>query len=132
MSNYIYPAVFTLEDDGLYSINFPDFEACFTQGSDIEDGLEMAKDILSITICDMEDDKKPIPKASNPLDVAHDNNSFVTLVTVNTLEYRKVYSGKAVKKTLTIPMWLNVAAEKEDINFSKTLQNALISQLHLE
>lgn len=131
MSKYIYPAVFTLEDDGLYSINFPDFSACFTQGSDIEDGMEMAKDILSITLCDMEDDKKNVPPPSNPLDIKVDDHSFVTLIGVDTLEYRKIYSGKSVKKTLTIPQWLNSAAEKENVNFSQTLQNALMQQLHI-
>lgn len=131
MSNYIYPAVFTLEEDGLYSIIFPDFEACFTQGNDIEDGMTMAKDVLAITLCDMEDDRAEIPKASNPLDMKIDDNSFVSLISVNTLEYRKNYNGKSVKKTLTIPAWLNVIAEKENINFSQTLQNALIAQLNI-
>ena len=56
--------------------------------------MEMAKDILSITLCDMEDDKKNVPPPSNPLDIKVDNHSFVTLIGVDTLEYRKIYSGK--------------------------------------
>ena len=132
MSKYVYPAVFTLEDNGIYSINFPDFESCFTQGSDIPDGLEMAKDILSITLCDMEDDKETIPTPSNPLKIHTSDDEFVTLIAVDTIEYRKSYSGKAIKKTLTIPSWLNSAAEKENINFSSVLQQALKEQLHIE
>lgn len=131
MSRYVYPAVFTLEEDGMYSIIFPDFEACFTQGNSVEDGLNMAQDVLSITLCDMEDDKETVPKPSNPISIKTDSDSFVSLISVDTVEYRKHYNGKAVKKTLTIPAWLNSAAEKENVNFSQTLQNALMEQLHI-
>lgn len=132
MSKYIYPAVFTKEDNNLYSVSFPDIEGCFTQGSGIQDSIEMAQDVLSIILCDMEDDKKVIPPASDPLDIKLGENSFVSLVSADTLEYRKIYNGKAVKKTLTIPQWLNEAAEKENVNFSQTLKNALIKQLNIK
>lgn len=132
MSKYIYPAVFTKEDNNLYSVSFPDIEGCFTQGSGIQDSIEMAQDVLSIILCDMEDDKKVIPPASDPLDIKLGENSFVSLVSADTFEYRKIYNGKAVKKTLTIPQWLNEAAEKENVNFSQTLKNALIKQLNIK
>ena len=132
MAKYLYPAIFTQEERGLYSVMFPDFEACFTQGSGVEDGMEMAGDVLALTLCDMEDDHKPIPQASNPLELQLEKNQFVSLVCADTTAYRKTYSGKAVKKTLTIPQWLNDAAVKEHVNFSQTLQNALLEQLHLQ
>lgn len=132
MAKYYYPAIFTKEDDGLYSINFPDFDACFTQGSDINDGIEMAQDVLSITLCDFEDSGTEIPKATNPIDIKTDVQSFVTLISADTLEYRKIYNNKAIKKTLTIPQWLNVAAEKENINFSQVLQSALMQKLNIK
>lgn len=132
MSKYVYPAVFTQEDGGLYYVTFPDFESCFTQGSDIADALYMAQDILSITLCDMEDDDLPAPRASNIHEIKLDNKSFTSFVYADTTEYRKTYSGKAVKKTLTIPQWLNDAALKENVNFSQTLQEALMVKLHLK
>jgi len=131
VAKYIYPAIFTKEDNGLYSILFPDLDGCFTQGSSVEDGMYMAMDVLSIVLCDMEDDKKEIPKPTEPMAIQVDNDSFVTLICADTAEYRKIYNGKSVKKTLTIPQWLNDAAIRENINFSQTLQNALKEQLHL-
>ena len=132
MSKYVYPAVFVKEDSGLYFVNFPDFEACFTQGSDIDDALYMAQDILSITLCDMEDENLQIPRASAPKEIETGEDSFVSLVCADTTEYRKTYSGKSVKKNLTIPQWLNDAALRENINFSKVLQEALMVKLHLK
>lgn len=132
MSKYVYPAIFTKEDSGLYFVSFPDFESCFTQGSDIADALYMAQDILSITLCDMEDDNVSIPCASAINDIKLDGKSFTSFVCADTTEYRKTYSGKAVKKTLTIPQWLNDAALKENVNFSQTLQEALMTKLNLK
>lgn len=132
MSKYVFPAIFTKEDDGLFSINFPDFQACFTQGSDLADGLKMAKDVLELTLCDMEDEHEKIPKPSDPICMEIEKNSFISLISADTMEYRKNYSGKAVKKTLTIPEWLNTAAERQNINFSAVLQQALIERLNLK
>ena len=58
MAKYIYPAIFTKEDEGGYSIKFPDLEGCYTQGEDIQDGLEMANDVLCFTLYDLEEEKK--------------------------------------------------------------------------
>jgi antitoxin HicB len=131
MAKYVYPAIFSKEENGLYSIVFPDFEACFTQGDDIQDGLFMANDVLCLTLYDMEENKKEIPTPSDPLKIKVENNEFVTLVSCDTLEYRKFYDNKAVKKTLTIPSWLNTMAEREGINFSQLLQESLKDRLQL-
>ncbi len=132
MAKYAYPAIFTHEDSGMYSINFPDFEACFTQGDNLQDGLDMANDVLCLTLYDLEESKGEIPKPSNPLEVRVDKNEFVTLVSCDTLEYRRYHDNKAVKKTLTVPAWLNAIAEREGINFSQVLQSALKEMLHIE
>lgn len=132
MAKYAYPAVFTKEDNGMYSINFPDFEACFTQGDNWQDGIDMANDVLCLTLYDLEENKGDIPTPSNPLDIKVDKNSFVTLVSCDTLQYRKYYDNKAVKKTLTVPAWLNTIAEREGVNFSQVLQSALKDKLHIE
>ena len=132
MAKYAYPAIFTQEDNGMYSIKFPDFEACFTQGDNLQDGLEMANDVLCLTLYDQEESNGEIPASSNPLNITVDKNEFVTLVSCDTLEYRKYYDNKAVKKTLTVPVWLNAMAEREGVNFSQVLQSALKDTLHID
>lgn len=128
MSKYAYPAIFTQEANG-YSIVFPDFEACFTQGENLEEGLNMAEDVLCLTLYDMEERGEEIPRSSDPRNLKTKENAFVTFVRCDTLEYRKFFDNKAVKKTLTVPHWLDEMATKANVNFSQTLQNALMEQL---
>ena len=132
MAKYAYPTIFTQEDNGMYSINFPDFESCFTQGDNLQDGLEMASDVLCLTLYDLEEKNDEIPFPSNPLGIKPNSISFIALVSCDTLEYRKYYDNKAVKKTLTVPAWLNTMAEREGINFSQVLQSALKDTLHIQ
>ena len=131
MAKYVYPAVFTREEDGSYSINFPDFESCYTSGETLADGIAMAEDALCLVLYDMEEKGAMIPAASDLNTVAHEENEIVTLISCDTIEYRKFYNNKAVKKTLTIPAWLNTMAERQGINFSTVLQKALQQELHL-
>ena len=130
MSKYVYPAIFTKEDDGKYSVMFPDIENCFTGGDDMADALEMAEDVLCLMLYDMEKDNKPIPSPSDSKAINVKNDSVVSLVRCDTEFYRRFYENKSVKKTLTIPMWLNERAERANINFSGILQDAL--KLHLQ
>lgn len=130
MAEYVYPAIFTAENEQ-YSIYFPDLPNCFTQGKDLLDGLNMAQDALCFVLYHMEDDGKEIPKASDIKSVIVPENSFVTLIACDTFEYEKFYKNKSVKKTLTIPEWLNDIAIRENINFSNVLQNAIMEQLHI-
>ena len=130
MNKYVFPAVFRKEERGYY-IYFPDFDACFTQGNDLQDGLDMAKDVLCMTLYDMEENDKNIPVPSDPSEIKTSVGEFVTLVDCDTLEYRKFYNSKAVKKTLTVPQWLDELAMKENVNFSQTLQQALMERLNV-
>ena len=132
MAKYVYPAVFTPEEDGGYSINFPDIEGCFTQGENLADGLAMANDVLCLTLYDLEQAGKPIPAAGAVNDTPHTSDEFVSLIACDTLEYRRFYDNKAVKKTLSIPSWLNDMAERSGINFSGVLQEALKAKLNIE
>ena len=125
---YAYPAVFTQEDAG-YSVNFPDFESCYTSGETIEESLEMAEDVLCLTLYRMEEKGERVPKPSPVSSVAAGADEFVSLVLCDTLEYRKFYDSRAVKKTLTLPSWLNTMAEQAGINFSAALQTALKERL---
>ena len=131
MAKYIYPAVFEKEGDQ-YSISFPDLPNCFTQGEDLQDALEMAQDALCLVLYHREKDGKEIPAATDIKKIKVSDNVFVTLIDCDTFEYEKFYKSKAVKKTLTIPEWLNDMAVKENINFSNVLQNALMEQLNVK
>ncbi|GHU68202.1 HicB family protein [Clostridia bacterium] len=125
---YVYPAVFTPEETG-FSIDFPDIESCYTCGDDLVDGIEMAEDILASRLYDIEVSGKTVPDPS-PLDtLVLKNGEFSTLVHCDTIVYRKLKNGKAVKKTLSIPQWMDEMASEKGINFSKVLQDALAAQL---
>lgn len=126
-----YPAVFQPEEDGGFSIFFPDIEGCVTQGETLEESYQMAFNALGITLSYLEDEKLVIPKASAPQDIHLEEGQYVVIIEFNMGEYKKKTGAHAIKKTLSIPSWLNVEAEKAGINFSATLQNALKEQLGL-
>ena len=128
---YVYPAIFTKEDDGKFSINFPDLESCYTCGDNLEDGLRMAEDVLAFTLYDYEKNNKAIPAPSDLKEIGVGDNEFVNYIACDTVEYRKIHNNKAVKKTLTIPEWLNEEASAKGVNFSALLQEALKNELGL-
>lgn len=130
MAKYVYPAVFKKEGS-LYSVVFPDFESCYTQGENLADACEMAEDVLCLTLYGLEEKDAVIPAPSDINNVTTGVDSFASLVSCDTLEYRKFYDNRAVKKTLSIPAWLNTMSERENINFSAVLQEALKRELHL-
>ena len=129
MAKYVFPAIFTKEDDGQYPIKFPNLKGCYTQGDDLLNAYDMASDALCLYLYDLEEKGESIPNPSSPETVKVDDRSFVALLGADTLEYRKFYENKAVKKTLSIPQWLNALAEREGVNFSYVLQTALKEKL---
>jgi predicted RNase H-like HicB family nuclease len=128
---YAYPAVFTKGEDG-YSVVFPDIEGCATGGGTLPEAMEMAQDALCLMLFDHEEDGEDIPAPSDPKSIPVDQASIVSMICCDTVEYRKLYDNKAVKKTLTIPNWLNTLAERAGVNFSLTLQTALKNELHIQ
>ena len=130
-TTYIYPAVFELEEDGGYSVYFPDIPGCYTDGNSLEEAMDMAEDALCLMLYHMEEEHQEIPKASDiqKVKMKVGDRTFVSLIKCDTLNYRKFYNNKAVRKSLTVPGWLNDLAEAENINFSSVLQNALANQL---
>lgn len=129
MAKYAYPAIFTPEEDGSFSITFPDLEGCYTCGDSLEDGIEMAEDALALVLYGYEKDGRSIPAPSAPAALPLSGNDFVNYIACDTMEYRKMYNNKAVKKTLTIPEWLNEAASAMGLNFSQVLQEALLQKI---
>lgn len=124
---YVYPAIFT-EENGQYLVSVPDLPGCHTFGDDLTEAIEMARDAMAMWLCIAEDKREEIPKSSVNLTV---KNGFVSYVDVDTIAYRKQTDNKSVKKTLSIPSWLNNQAELSGINFSNVLQNALMEQLNI-
>ena len=134
------PTCFYKEENG-YSVIFPDLDYLSTCGENLEDAMSMAIDCLAGRLLWLKEDKEPVPapstlKAVDPVAVAKElefepDECFVNIVTVDAEEYAKKHFDKAVKKTLTIPAWLNTAAMEQGFNFSRVLQDALKKQLNL-
>lgn len=123
-----YPAIFTLEK-GEYWVKFIDLEGCFTDGKSLAEAMENAKEAMGLYLEDLEE----YPKCTeNIKDIKLEDNQIISFVSVNMEEHKKKYETKSVKKTLSIPAWLNTIAEKEHINFSKTLQRALMDVLNID
>ena len=128
VDRYIFPAVFypPKQDNLDYCIFFPDLDVA-TQGETLQHALDMAKELLELTIYGLEEDGETIPEASDPSTIITDQTtgSFVTLIAVNMPIVRAEMDLQYIKKTVTLPKWLNDQAEEANINFSKTLQTAL-------
>lgn len=127
----VYPARFCEEKEGGYSVEVPDLKGCITQADTLEEAIEMAQDAALGWLLTAIEDEEDIPSASKIEDIRLDNNNeFVSLLLLDIDKYTEKYgSRKSVKKTLTIPLWLNHRAEKIGLNFSKTLQEALLSKI---
>lgn len=110
----------------------PDFEIN-TQGTNLADAIEMARDAIGVVGIDMEDDGEALPEPTAVSEVkAASAADIVTLVDVDFKEYRRKNDMKAVKKNCTIPSRLNFEAEKAGVNFSAILTAALKSELKIQ
>lgn len=127
-----YPVIMTQGKEFIV-VFVPDFNIN-TQGKDVPDAIEMARDAIGLMGIDIEDDGEALPQASNVADIQAKapSGSIVSLVDVDFTEYRRKNDMRAVKKNCTIPSWLNFAAERAGINFSATLQAALKKELGIE
>lgn len=126
MAKYFYPAVFHPETTG-YSVSFPDLTGCFTQGESLEEASDMAFDAIGLYLENYLE--KDYPISSNPADIKLSTNEFMVLIPFSPLAYQKKWNTKSVRKSLTLPAWLNELAEQQHINYSKILQEALKNKL---
>ena len=122
----IYPAVFHFEDNA-YWVEFPDLPGCQSYGSSISDTLENAREALEVYAISFIESNKKLPPATDIGKSEIEDGTFASLVDIDLSAYFK--KAKAVKKTLTIPEWLNEEAMKKGINFSQTLQDALMAKI---
>lgn len=131
---YRYTAIFTYEEDGIHVV-FPDLPGCVTFGRDEEEAARMAREVLALHLYSMEEDGDDIPQPS-PLRMLAEQedlqrNEVFMLVEAFMPVFREKQSKRFVKKTLSIPYWMNAEAERIGLNFSQTLQNALEEKIAL-
>lgn len=131
MNKLFYPAMFHKAKEGGFWVTFPDIPECMTQGDNMEQAYEMAVEALGLSITTMEDAKEELPVASAPDAILMETDAFLVVVEFDMMEYRRRHCSRAVKKTLSIPAWLNEAAMKANINFSQLLQEALMEKLNI-
>lgn len=127
----VFPAIFRFHAGGV-DVEFPDLPGCFSHGATQEEALERAREALGLHIAGMEEDGDPIPTPSRVTNVTAEEGEAVVLVDVWMPPIRDAVAERAVKKTLTIPKWLNDLAEERKVNFSRVLQNALKQYLGIK
>lgn len=137
----VYPVLFYEEENG-YSVFVPDLNNATTCGDTLEDALYMAEDLIAGIVLDKVEEGEKVPVASKIDDVAFENlekeldiddwnyiSKFKTYVMVNISEFAERFGKELVKKTVNIPKWVNTRAEEMKINFSKTLEEALLEKI---
>lgn len=130
MNKLFYPAIFHREDDGFW-VSFPDFPECLTEGDNMEEAYRMAVDALGLAIISRKEAKEDIPQPSQ-VDTIEKDDGILVIIGFDMLEYQKRHNSKAVKKTLSIPEWLNEEAIAMGVNFSQVLQEALMNKLNIK
>lgn len=133
----VYPVFFTKTNSNIL-VEVPDFNI-LTEGKDLGDAIEMARDAIELKCISMEDDKETIPEPSKTTDLDIDNGVFsdegetmISFVDIDSTLYRRQIDMKTVRRNVSLPSWLNNAAESAGVNVSNILQEALISTLKLE
>lgn len=133
----VYPVFFTKTNSNIL-VEVPDFNI-LTEGKDFNDAIEMARDAIELKCVSMEDDKEVIPEPSKMTDLDIDNGVFsdegetmISYVDIDSTLYRRQIDMKTVRRNVSLPSWLNNAAENAGVNVSNILQEALISTLKLE
>ena len=130
---YVYPAIFT-EEEGNILVSVPDLPGLHTFGDNMANALFMAQDAIEMWLWDAENKGEAIPPASNHKEIAKlckSKRQTVSMVAADTDEYRRQNDTRSIKKTLSIPAWLNHQAEKANAPFSQILQQGLKEYLHI-
>ena len=129
MNKLFYPAIFHKAEEGGFWITFPDIPECMTQGEDMQQAYEMAVDALGLAITSRKQERESIPAPSQPYDLTVEEGELCVVIEFDMRAYQKRTNSKAVKKTLSIPQWLNEEAMEMGVNFSQVLQEALIQKI---
>lgn len=131
----IYPVIFTVTHDkkDTYLIEIPDIKG-MTEGHGLEDAYRMARDYIGCALYDKQDNLIPEASVLSDIDVkkgefAGEGDSFVSLVDLDIDVFRRKMNKKSVRRNVSIPAWLNQAADEAHINVSRVLQEALMEKL---
>lgn len=135
-NTYTYPAVISFDTDGI-GIEFPDIPGCFScvelDCPDIPHQImHNAQEALSLHLYNMEEDGDPIPEPSDICSVKHGDREAVVWVDVNMPLFRVKMSNRNINKMCTVPAWLVQEADEAGINYSRTLQDALMDKLGIK
>lgn len=128
VERYFYPAIFTYEDGQEIAVTFPDLDVA-TSGTDEDDALLSARELLGCVMYGLEEDKAPIPEPTPLSEVKIDANERTALIDVYMPSVRMANINRSVNRTVTLPAWLNSAALERNINFSQLLQEAIKKQI---
>lgn len=124
----VFPAIFTFDGE-YYNVDFIDLKGCSTFGNSIQNAYAMAQDAMGLFLDNMTNFPNPSLDFS---DISLNKNQFISFISLDMDDYRRKFNNKSVKKTLTIPEWLNYLAEKNNINFSQVLQEAIKEKLNID
>lgn len=127
MERLFYPAVFHKAEEGGYWVTFPDIPECITEGDDMAAAYDMAVEALGLALEEKIENREKLPVASDVEDIK--DSGTVVIVQFDLESYNKKHNNRAVKKTLTIPEWLNERALAMNVNFSQVLQDALMEKV---
>lgn len=130
MGKLFYPAIFHKAEEGGFWISFPDIPECLTEGDDMQQAYEMAVEALGLALVNRKEEKEEIPVPSE-IDRIQEEDGTLVIVEFDMQEYLRKHNSKAVKKTLSIPEWLNEEATAMEVNFSQVLQEALMNKLNI-
>lgn len=126
-----YPVILIPVKEGKFVVDVPDF-TIGTQGEDITEAIEMARDAIGLTGISMEDRGIPLPEPTKLRDVVVETSAdILTLVDVDFTAYRRDHEQRTVRKNCSLPSWLNAEAEKAGLNFSALLQSAIKAELNI-
>ena len=131
MGKVFYPAVFHIAEEGGFWVSFPDIPECLTEGDNMGDAYQMAWEALGLSLSYAVDHVEAVPSPSVPNEILVGKDEFLAVIEFDLMEYRRKHCSRAVKKTLSIPEWLNEAAMKQNINFSQVLQEALMNKVKM-
>lgn len=130
MEKIFYPAIFHEAEEGGFWVSFPDLPECLTEGDDMKQAYEMAVDALGISLTSRKKDGEMIPEPTE-INKINAEDGILAVIEFDMLEYQKRHSSRAIKKTLSIPEWLNEEAVARGVNFSQVLQEALMLKLNI-
>jgi len=127
---YIYTAVFSFSDEDKVYARVPDLPGCITTGSDLQDAIDQITDAASGWLVVAEDEDLDIAAPTPQEAIPHEDGDALSLISVDTLEYRALTDNRAVRKNVSMPAWMSYMADKKGINCSQVLQEGLRLKLN--